>query len=372
MVYMRKIVFAALSVTLATGSAFADITVKFPAGQGKESYDVEHMLISNMIKPRSERPSSSSQKVSLTNNKLSIPTDGQGSSYYIIPIEGRERIEFYTNPGDNMEVNVTSVSPLSYTVSGNELMNGIYRLKPQLSAIEDRYMTFAKAQPRNEEGMKVALDEFNSLIKNYIASNPQNPAAVYAVMQLDGNNFLEAFASLDSSLKSTALYPLAERQKASVEARIAADKHRAELGSGNVDAPNFTLKNLEGEDVSLSDFRGKWVILDFWGAWCPWCIKGFPRLKDAYEQYKTELEVIGIDCNDKVEAWKNAVKKYELPWVQVYNPETGADSKILSDYAVQGFPTKVIINPAGKIVNITVGEDPSFFDVLDKFINEKN
>ncbi len=368
---MKKTIFAAMAAIVFAGTSFADVTVKFPAGQGKESYDVEHMLISNMIKPRGERPSYSSETVKTVKNVLTISTDPAGAAFYVIPLEGRDRLEFYTNPGENVVVDVKSLSPLDYSVSGTELMEGIYTLKPLMSAIETRYMNAAKAEPRDTAAMSKALVDFNKVIKDYISMNPKNPAVVYAVMQLDGNDFLEAFSALDSSLAGTALYPLAERQKASVESRIAADKHRAELASGNTMAPAFTFKDLEGKDVSLIDFRGKWVVLDFWGAWCPWCIKGFPKLKDAYDQYKTELEVIGIDCNDKEEAWRNAVKKYELPWVNVRNPEMGGESKVLTDYAVQGFPTKVIVNPEGKIVNITVGEDPGFFDVLAKFINEK-
>lgn len=126
-------------------------------------------------------------------------------------------------------------------------------------------------------------------------------------------------------------------------------------------APDFTLEGLDGKQVSLSDFRGKWVILDFWGSWCPWCIKGFPALKEAYKDYAGKVEVIGIDCGDSKETWKDAVKTHALPWVQVYNPQ---DSDLTDVYGIQGFPTKFIIDPQGNVANCTVGEDPEFFNVL--------
>ncbi|MCH5225384.1 MAG: redoxin domain-containing protein [Muribaculaceae bacterium] len=132
-----------------------------------------------------------------------------------------------------------------------------------------------------------------------------------------------------------------------------------------IDAPSFTLKDLEGKDVSLSDFRGKWVILDFWGSWCPWCIKGFPELKEAYEKYAGHLEIIGIDCRESEEAWKAGVEQYQLPWVNLYNPE---GSSLLAEYEVKGFPTKVIVNPEGKIANVTIGHDPAFFTVLSSLL----
>lgn len=149
--------------------------------------------------------------------------------------------------------------------------------------------------------------------------------------------------------------------------RIEMEKKLEALQSGDVEAPNFTLKDLEGKDVSLSDFRGKWVILDFWGSWCPWCIKGFPELKEAYEKYKDELVIIGVDCRESEKDWRAGVEKYQLPWVNVYNP---SDSKLTSEYAVPGYPTKAIISPEGIIKNITVGHNPAFFEALTNLLGK--
>lgn len=149
--------------------------------------------------------------------------------------------------------------------------------------------------------------------------------------------------------------------------RIEMEKKLEALQAGDVKAPDFKLKDLEGKEVSLKDFRGKWVILDFWGSWCPWCIKGFPELKEAYKKYGDELVIIGIDCRESEEAWKAGVEKYELPWVNVYNPE---GSKLTEEYAVPGYPTKAIINPEGIIKNITVGHNPEFYDALTKLIGK--
>jgi thiol-disulfide isomerase/thioredoxin len=93
-----------------------------------------------------------------------------------------------------------------------------------------------------------------------------------------------------------------------------------------------------------------------------WCIKGFPQLKEYYAKYPGKFEVLGVDCRDSQEKWKAAVKKHELPWKHVYNP---ADSNVLDLYKVQGFPTKILVGPDGKIVKTVVGEDPSFFSLFD-------
>ena len=138
----------------------------------------------------------------------------------------------------------------------------------------------------------------------------------------------------------------------------------AEVAEANVDlAPDFTLNDLSGNPLSLSSLRGKYVILDFWGSWCVWCIKGIPEMKKYYQKYQGKFEILGIDCNDSEEDWKTAVKQYELPWLQVYHSQ--ADT-VLEQYEIQGFPTKIIISPEGKIVKTIVGEDPAFYAFLDQ------
>ena len=135
----------------------------------------------------------------------------------------------------------------------------------------------------------------------------------------------------------------------------------SQLGS-RVEAPDFELNDINGKPLKLSSLRGKYVVLDFWGAWCRWCIKGIPEMKEAYKKYAGKFEILGIDCNDTEEKWKQTVAYYELPWLHVYNTK---DSKVLEDYAIEGFPTKVIIDPEGRIVKTVIGEDPAFYTFLD-------
>lgn len=132
-------------------------------------------------------------------------------------------------------------------------------------------------------------------------------------------------------------------------------------------APDFTLNDINGNPLSLSSLKGKYVVLDFWGSWCGWCIKGIPQMKEYYAKYAGKFEILGIDCNDPVEKWKEAVKKYELPWLHVY---CTSESTVLADYAIQGFPTKIVVGPDGNIVKTIVGEDPAFYEFLDELFKQ--
>lgn len=127
-------------------------------------------------------------------------------------------------------------------------------------------------------------------------------------------------------------------------------------------APDFTLKDLDGKDMTLSSLRGSYVVLDFWGSWCVWCIRGIPKMKEYYNKYAGKFEILGIDCHDTPDDWREAVKAHQLPWKHVYMPD---DSSLLKTYSIQGFPTKIIISPDGTIVNTFIGESEEFYNTLD-------
>ncbi len=132
-------------------------------------------------------------------------------------------------------------------------------------------------------------------------------------------------------------------------------------------APAFTLNNLDGKAVSLESLEGKWLVLDFWGAWCRWCMVGVPQMKEEYAKMSDKVEFVGIDCRDSQETWRNTVKEKEMNWTQLYAPE---DSDILALYGVRGFPTKIVVDPKGVIRKICVGEDPEFYSQLSALIND--
>ncbi|MDE7440692.1 MAG: TlpA family protein disulfide reductase [Muribaculaceae bacterium] len=365
---MKKIILSSLAIAASIG-AYADVTVIFPEGASGE-YEVESQLISESVKPRKDRKAPQVTGVSVKDGKVVFPVLSEGPAQSVLYTSEREGIALFTEPGDDLTVEVSSVEPLEYTVKGTPLMETVSLLDAKGNEIKKEYFTLVRSGNPDQSKLAELENRYDVIFADYVKGHSNDPAALYALLQLDGEGYLEMFKTLPESAANSILYPLAENKKNRVEKNLEAEKRMEALQSGNVDAPGFTLKNMEGKDVSLSDFRGKWVILDFWGSWCPWCIKGFPALKEAYAKYQGKLEIIGIDCRDKEDVWKAAVKRYELPWVQVYNPEATAES-LYQAYVVNGFPTKVIVSPEGKIANITVGEDPTFFNKLDSLISGK-
>ena len=150
--------------------------------------------------------------------------------------------------------------------------------------------------------------------------------------------------------------------------QVVAAVEQTDVEAGEL-APDIELPDLQGKPLKLSSLRGKYVVIDFWGAWCIWCVRGIPNMKEAYGKYKDKMEILGVDCRDTEDKWKAAVKDHELPWKQVRCPDDQFQS-LVEKYNIQGFPTKVIVDPKGKLVKVVVGEDPSFYTFLNQLFSK--
>jgi peroxiredoxin len=127
-------------------------------------------------------------------------------------------------------------------------------------------------------------------------------------------------------------------------------------------APNFSLPDRQRKTVSLSDFKGKYVVLEFWGTWCGYCIKDIPAMKEYHARYKSKVEFIGIAFRDWETRWREALAKHEMNWVNLLSP----DEKLATTYGIEGYPTKIIVNPEGVIVGKYLGEATDFYRKLDE------
>lgn len=299
--------------------------------------------------------------------------DAAGAARYniISPVPSRMEADFYAAPGDNLTVVIKNFEPLDFEVKGSELMDDMTAMLAVTRPIQNEYMTLVSSSDNvSEEEAKQIMDRYDAAIKQFVAEHPKSPVVPFAILELSGDDFKAIYDKMTSEAKKSILMPYAELYNRQVEEmqneRSAEEARKAEVASGTITAPTFTLPSLDGKKVSLSDFKGKWIVLDFWGSWCGWCIKGLPALKQAYEHYGDKIVVIGIDCNETEAEWREGVKQNRIPWLNVYN---GHNTKLYEDYKIEGFPTKAIINPEGKLVDLTTGDAPAFYDRLANFIN---
>lgn len=208
------------------------------------------------------------------------------------------------------------------------------------------------------------IEKMQEIKSDFIRQNPDNDVSVYLLSQLPQDKMEEAMGVLTDRARQGALAPMYRWLNDALEKEKTRAKAQEAVAPGN-QAPDFTLKNIDNKDFTLSSLKGKYVVLDFWGSWCGWCIKGMPDMKKAYDKYNGRIEFVGIDCNDSVESWKKAVADNQLPWINVRN-EGEPDVAVM--YGVSGYPTKYVIDPEGKILKQVVGEDPEFYTFLESLM----
>ena len=363
-----KHLFSFIAMAAVVSAAHADIQINLPDNCDIKTIQYYYAPIVQFANATTRAERGMVQDSIPVVNGKSVIVEPQNKEAYLYGLGiGNNGLSLYLAPGENVKVDVTSCDPFSYSLSGSPLADGMNELLLIEAPFYAKVNELMADRDKNADAINKLSQEYINLQKDYVNSNPFAPASPLALMNLDGQNFIDLYEAVQPSISSSIVFPLVEKQYKAEKKAIEAEKKQQSLASGETEAPNFTLKNLDGKDVSLTDFRGKWVILDFWGSWCPWCIKGFPELKEAYEKYDGRLEIIGIDCNESEEAWRAGVEKYELPWVHVYNPQGGS---VTAEYGVQGYPTKAIIDPEGKIRNITVGHNPEFFVALTELMGE--
>ncbi|MPR33669.1 TlpA family protein disulfide reductase [Salmonirosea aquatica] len=119
-------------------------------------------------------------------------------------------------------------------------------------------------------------------------------------------------------------------------------------------SPNFVIPDTAGLAVALAEYRGRYVLLDFWGHWCAPCIKAIPKLKVLRETYGDKLAIIGIAAefaSDK-EIWRQTIDKYSMDWIQL-SELTGDRGTVIDRYNVTAFPTYLLMDKQGMILERT-------------------
>lgn len=203
---------------------------------------------------------------------------------------------------------------------------------------ELRASLMARNEPISEE-MKKAQEAF-------IKSNPASHISLIALKEFAGRDIDYAtiqpiFDKLDKHVKESA---------GGVEFQKTLDAHK-NTAIGAI-APDFTQNDVNDKPVKLSDFRGKYVLIDFWASWCGPCRQENPNVVKAFHQYKDKnFTVLGVSLDQpgKKDAWLAAIEKDQLEWTQVSDLQ-GWSNEAAKLYAVSAIPQNYLIDPQGKII----------------------
>lgn len=283
-------------------------------------------------------------------------------------------------PDESIEIEGPSVSDNYWTIGGSEFYQRWDSVRQSMLPL---LREFDAAAAKYDKGVADGLDkemladertkanrDINKRLwkmgHQYIMSHLDDEVSATILLRQDYNDVLPAIRMLSPEVRNgrfkdyidtfdDLLSRLDKEQKAEKSAVL-------ELKEGRR-APDFTLKDTAGNDFSLSSLfgKGKYVVVDFWGSWCSWCIKGFPKMQEYYDKYRDKLDIVGVACYDKEDKWKEAVSKNGIPWINVFSPDGVTEVR----FGVTAYPYKVVISPDGKVEKCFRGETDDFYKLLD-------
>lgn len=196
--------------------------------------------------------------------------------------------------------------------------------------------------------IKITLDSIDSEVsKNRISGIESEEPSYHTIKEL---YFLRNYLSKDSLNLYFKLFPEnLQNSKYGKIIKTYIDKKSIIIGDNFVDIEGV---NEEGQIIKLSNFKGKYILLDFWASWCAPCRIENPNLVKTYKEFSDKgFEIFSFSTDNNINSWKKAVEKDSLIWTNVIN-ENGSYSKMstLYLYGVQTIPSSFLINPDGIII----------------------
>jgi len=188
-----------------------------------------------------------------------------------------------------------------------------------------------------------SIERYEHHFEEFIKTHPDNYLSLIAMQRImRGKNYVyihELFDGLSPKIKNT---PTGQNIMKSIN-------KRKNTAIGKM-APVFTEKSPDGEPVSLKDFRGKYVLLDFWASWCGNCRALTPHMKEIYSKYKDKnFTILAVSLDMEHQDWVNAIEEDHLPWAQMSDLK-GWKNEAAQVYHISALPRSYLIDPEGKII----------------------
>lgn len=209
--------------------------------------------------------------------------------------------------------------------------------------------------PENEAEIRSSVDREYAMFTNnrqsYIALNQNSPILLVALQTIDPEQDWLAYESVAKQLQFA--LPGSPTVETAYENYLKLKKQREAqnvLAPGKP-APDFTETKADGSSMSLSDLKGKVVLLDFWASWCGPCRKENPNVVNMYAKYKNKgFTVMSVSLDQDKSRWLAAIEQDNLIWPNHVSDLGGWRSKVAQQYGVRGIPFTVLIDQDGNII----------------------
>ncbi len=306
------------------------------------------------------------------NGKFKFTDESPEANLYKVYFSQNEYV-FFAKNGDVLKLkNDLADSTHAYKVTGNDDNDKLMEFKTlkakesvKINSIRAEIDRRVAANPDkrddiSNELMPIYLKEksvLESKIVKFALDNPKSLAGFYAI------NWIDPMDNESSLIKYAKIIDPELKKNKLVADFVDKITKLISIQIGQT-APDFTINDLNGKPVSLKDFRGKYLLIDFWASWCAPCRKENPNVVKAYRKFKNKnFTILGISLDKDKTDWQKAIKQDSLTWNHV-SELAGFEGPTVSLYQVEGIPSSFLIDPHGKIIarNLRDKELQKFLD----------
>jgi thiol-disulfide isomerase/thioredoxin len=287
--------------------------------------------------------------------KGQVPT----SDYYVLRL-GQQHINIILKEGSNIRINADGNNINAFnTITGSDESVALNQFVGQMQYFnqkKDSAITAMKTTPENQEAINKYYQEeyfkFTAYRQKYIAENANSPALLPVVSTLDPDKELSIYESVVNQLTTAfPTSPSVQNAKASYE-QLKAQKDKQNFLASGKPAPDFSQNDVNGKPISLSDLKGKVVLLDFWASWCGPCRKENPTVVALYNKYKSAgFTVMSVSLDKEKAPWLAAIEKDGLIWPNHVSDLKFWSNEVAKAYQVSSIPFTVLIDKEGNVID---------------------